>query len=205
MSDNISVYEEYLFAMDKTEFLNNCKNSSDLKKFIRISHMLNHPEVQLDKEDVEQLEGWRRSGYQGDRRNLVLKYDLSAILNEGDVSKRSKLMQEFNDQYLRYSFNDSRQTGGNVTTTDDATGQKQTLKTGLTDSDHKEMSLATKVDELYNSEFGNLTFSAIDLGEAILSTIDFARVKSWHVKESLFGSLTSFAFAEVADSNLEHR
>lgn len=197
MSDNISVYEEYLFAKDKTEFLSACKKSSDLKKFIRLCHLLNHPEAHLEKDDIDELENWKRSGYHGDKRNLVLKYELSAILNEGDAVKRSKLMQDFNSRYLSYNFNDSRQTGGNVASTDDATGQKQTLKTTLTDADHKEMSLSTKLEEVYSSETGNISFGVRDLGDAILSTIDFANVKSWNTKEALFGSLNTFAFAEV--------
>jgi selenocysteine-specific translation elongation factor len=201
MSDNISVYEEYLFAKDKTEFLNTCKKSTDLKKFIRICHLLNHPEVKLEKEDTDELATWKSSGYHGDRRNLVLKYELSAILNEGDAVIRSKLMQEFNDRYLSYKFNDSRQTGGNVATTNDSTGQKQTLKTALTADDHKEMSLSTKVEELYNSESGHLSFNVRDLGDSILSTVDFAKVKSWKTKEALFGSLNAFAFTEVVHYN----
>ena len=47
-SDNIGTYEEYLFAKDKKEFLESCKNSSELKQYIRLCHLLNHPEIVLE-------------------------------------------------------------------------------------------------------------------------------------------------------------
>lgn len=199
MSDTISLYEEYVFSDDKTEFLKDCKNGSDVRKIIRINHLLNNPGTPLEKEDVETLEQWKTNRAGGDKKNLVIKHEITEILNEGDAEKRKELMKNFNNKYFNYSFNDARQTAGAQGHTQDETGHKQELKTALTKEDHDEMSLDKKLKEIYDAkeESINLSFSLRDLGKSELSKLDFAKIEPWKIKESLFGLLDNFVYSEV--------
>lgn len=205
MTDNISVFEDYLFAKDKSEFLESCKNASEIKKYIRICHLLSHPETPLEQCDKDLLENWKRSYNYGDKRSLVLKSELNAILSETDAAKRQELMNEFNKKYLSFSFNDYRQSSGSQAQATTEGGNKVTLKTALTQADHDEMLTSTKINELINSETGNLSFSVNDLGVSNLSNLDFAQIKSWKVKETLFGFLPRYSTSEVRPTYLEHR
>lgn len=204
MSDNISVFEEYLFAENKAEFLESCKNASEVKKYIRMCHLLSHPETPMEEVDRVLLDQWKRSYNHGDKKSLVLKNELNTILAEGDATKRQALMAEFNQKYLGFSFNDYRQASGSQAQTATGGGDAQVLKTALTQADLDEMLTSTKIAELMNSETGNLSFSLNDLGVSNLSNLDFAQVKSWRVKETLFGFLPRFSTAEVDLSNQEH-
>jgi hypothetical protein len=205
MSDNISVFEEYLFAKDKKEFLDSCKNASEIKKYIRMCHLLSHPETSMEQVDKDLLESWKRSYNYGDKRSLVLKSELNAIISETEATKRQTLMNEFNTKYLGFSFNDYRQSSGSQAQTTTQGGEQQTLKTALTKADHDEMLTSTKINEMINSETGNLSFSLNDLGVSNLSNIDIAQVKSWKVKEMIFGILPRFSNLEVVTGYLEHR
>lgn len=205
MTDNISIYEEYLFATDKTAFIESCKQSSDIKRFIRICHILNHPEMQLDKDDMDEIDLWKRQTHQADKGNLVFKHQLTSILNEGDAGKRAILMAEFNDRYLGYRFDDSRQTGGNAATRDEATGQKQALKTSLTEADHQEMNLDLKIEEMVTSVDGHSRYRPYHFDQHALTKIDLARVVSMTTREDLFNTLTSFVYSKVCNFNIEHR
>jgi hypothetical protein len=193
MSDNISVFEEYLFAADKREFLESCKNASQVKQYIRMCHLLAAGN-KLEEKDAELLESWKY--HSGDKRALVLKSELAKIAAEEDEAARRKLMVEFNSKYLGFAFNDSRQAAGSQAATVTQTGEKAALKTALTEADLKEMLTATKLDEVFASETGNLSFSLTDLGVSNLSAIDIARVKTWKIKEMLFGFLPRFAALE---------
>lgn len=197
MADNISVFEEYLFAQDKTQFIESCKNASDIKMYIRICHLLSQPGAVLEQHDITLLEGWKRHSNHGDKKTLIMKDKLNTILKEEDATKRQQLMVDFNYTYLGYSFNDYRQTAGNQAQTHNEGGEAIALKTALTKEDHEEMLTSTKVNELISSETGNLSFNLNDLGTPILSTLDFATIKSWKVKETLFGCLPRYATSEV--------
>ena len=197
MTDNISVFEEYLFAKDKTEFLESCKNSSELKRYIRLCHLLNQPDAKLEDADRALIESWNLYNNHGDKRGLVMKDRISAILKESDTTKRQQLMVDFNQKYLGFSFNDYRQTAGSTALAQNEGGETISLKTALTEEDHEEMLTSTKLKELLNSEDGNLSFSLTDLGTSILSNIDFAQVKSWRVKEGLFDFLQRYTTSEV--------
>lgn len=205
MTDNISVFEEYLFAQDKREFLESCKNASEIKKYIRICHLLSQPEVELEQVDKDLLQNWKNYSNYGDKKSLVLKSELHALLAETDAAKRVALMTEFNHRYLGFSFNDYRDSAGTQAQTVTEGGDKQVFKTSLTEDDHKEMRTSTKLAELMDSEHGNLSFSVNDLGISNLRTIDFAKVKSWRVKETLFGFLPRYSSAEVVVLDPEHR
>lgn len=197
MADTISVFEEYLFAEDKSQFVESCKNASELKKYIRLCHLLSQPGAALEQQDKDLLATWQRHYNYGDKGALVIKHALGQILDEGDAVKRAQLMKDFNTQYIGYSFNDSRQTAGNQAQVHADGGEAVALKTALSPEDHQEMLISTKIQEMLTSETGNLTFNMADLGTSILSTIDFAAVKSWRVKESLFGSLQGYSSNEV--------
>lgn len=205
MADNVSLYEEYLFAKDKSEFLRTCKKSSDLKKFIRICHLLNHPEAALEQEDLEEIELWKRSDFYGEKRNLVMKHALMAILNEGDSEKRVKLMQDFNDRYLKYKFNDARQAGGNQTVADNATGEKLEFKTSLTKDDLKEMSVDFQLEAMINAGLDGDYKSPFEFNQSMLAKIDFAKIKSKHIKEEMFQALESYVNSKVKLTYLEYR
>lgn len=196
MSDNISVFEEYLFAADKTQLVESYKNSSDIKKHMRLCHLLARG-GELTPEDVTLLEHWKRYNSHGDKGSLVVKHMLAEIAKEEDNSKRQTLMQAFNQKYLGFSFNDSRQAAGNQTQTHQEDGAAISLKTALTQDDHEEMKTATKVKELLNSQDGHISFNLNELGTSILSTINFADVKSWAIKENLFSTLSKFSNNEV--------
>lgn len=205
MADNISVFEEYLFAQDKSQFIESCKNASEIKKYIRLCHLLSQPGVELEQHDRDLLESWKRNYNYGDKRALVMKDQLNAIVKEENATKRQQLMVEFNQKYLGFSFNDYRQTAGNQAQTHQEDGEAIHLKTALTKEDHEEMLTSTKLNEAINSESGNLSFNLNELGLSILSTIDFGAVKSWRVKETLFGYLPRYTSCEVQSDYLEHR
>lgn len=198
MADNISVFEEYLFAEDKAQFIESCKNASELKKYIRLCHLLNQPGAVLEKHDQDLLATWQRHYNYGDKGALVIKHALNEIANEKDTTKRQQLMKDFNTKWLGYSFDDYRQAAGSQAQTHTEGGKAVALKTALSPEDHQEMLTSTKVKELLNSETGNLTFNLADLGTSILSTIDFGAIKSWRVKESLFGTLQNYSSNEVS-------
>lgn len=205
MSDNISVFEEYLFAQDKAQFLESCKNASDIKKYIRICHLLSRSDAKLEKHDLDVLENWKLYCSYQDKGDLVVKHQLQQIFKEEDVSRRQQLMKEFNDKYLFFAFNDHRQTAGNQAQTLEEGGEAQPLKTELTKEDHDEMLTATKINELINSESGHLSFNLNELGPSILGSLDFSSIKSWSVKECLLGTLTRFSSSQVSNYYLEYR
>lgn len=204
MADNISVFEEYLFAKDKKEFLDSCKNASEVKKYIRMCHLLSHPEIPMEQVDKDLLQLWKDSYNYGDKKSLVLKSELSSIINEADAAQRTKLMTEFNQRYLGFSFNDYRQSSGSQAQTATQGGEQQALKTALTQADHDEMKTSTKIDELISSESGNLSFSINDLGVSNLCNLDIAAVKAWKTKEMIFGILPNFTSLEVYLTLLEY-
>ena len=203
MTDNISVFEEYLFATDKTEFLESCRNASEIKQYIRLCHLLSHPEAKLEKEDRDLLERWKAHYNHGDKGALVLKDALTAILNEGDATKRQVLMMAFNQQYLGFSFNDSRGVTGSQTQTTQDGEQPVAYKTSLDKTDLDEMLTSTKLNELLNSETGHISFQPQELELSILAHIDFSKVRSWPVKENLFNFLPDFATSQVVLSHSE--
>ena len=127
-SDNISVYEQYLFAKDKKEFLESCKNASQVKQYIRMCHLLNQPAHKLEQVDRDLLNNWSLYQCHGDRFNLVLKDQLLTILAEPDLEKKKTLLQAFNQKFFGYGFYDERQVSGAQASNSQTPGAKKKKK-----------------------------------------------------------------------------
>ena len=205
-SDNIGTYEEYLFAKDKKEFLESCKNSSELKQYIRLCHLLNHPEIVLEQTDRDLLNRWSNGQCYGDKKNLVVKDQLLAILNEGNADKRKTLIQAFNNKFLQFSFYDERIVSGTQAANNQATGSSDSLKSAMTSADWDTISTASKISQIETSENGSISFNLNDIGENNTRKIDLTKVKNWNLKEQILNSLPTYAQNPVEQNlTLEYR
>jgi hypothetical protein len=193
-SDNISVYEQYLFAKDKKEFLESCKNASQVKQYIRLCHLLNDPARPLEQVDKDVLLNWTLYQCNGDRFNLVLKNQLLDILAEADHEKRKPLLQAFNQKFLSYGFYDERQVSGNQAANSTVPGAKVELKTALAESDFSNMATAARVREVEDSTNGSIPFSLYDLGDTVIKRIDLDKVKHIPLLEQIFNSVDNFSY-----------
>ena len=196
LSDNISVYEQYLFATDKKEFLDSCKNSSHVKQYIRLCHLLNEPDTTLEQVDRDVLNNWHLHSPHGDKLNLILKDKIIAILNEKDDEKKKKLLEDFNSKYLKFTFYDSRQVAGSQSTNTNVSGAQTSLKTALNDDDYKEMATLTKIQIVEDTE-GNLPFAISELGYNNAKSVNLERIKHLPILEQLFHFVDNFSSFEV--------
>lgn len=197
-SENISLFEEYLFAADKKEFLDSCKNASDVKKYIRLVHLLNtgEPFEQVDKDLLNQ---WTLHYSYGDKLNVIIKSKIQEILAEKDDAKRSTLMKQFNDKFLGYGFYDQRAVAGAQATGGSSDGPQVTLKTALTQADLDEISTAAKIREAENCAQGsNISFQISSLGPKGIRAINLGNMKSWSHIEQIFNSVEDFAYSNEA-------
>lgn len=196
-SDNISIYESYLFAEDKGEFLESCKNSSALKQYIRLSHLLNFQSNELPADDVKLLQHWGVNMNYGDNRNVVMKHQLLGILGEKDPAKQTELMKAFNTAYLGFGFYDERTVQGSQAQTSNTGGGQAALKSALNEADFKEMSTQAKIDLIQNSPNNNLPFQIESIDQVILRRIDLTNIKDWALFERILNYLQNFAFSNV--------
>jgi hypothetical protein len=196
-SDNISIYESYLFTADKSEFLESCKNSSALKQYIRLSHLLNFQSNELPAEDVKLLEQWGVNQNYGDNRNVVMKHKLIKLLNEKDPAVQTELMKTFNNAYLGFGFYDERTVQGSQAQTSNTGGGQAALKSALSEADFKEMATQTKIDLVQNATNNNLPFQIESIDQVILRKIDLTNIKDWSLFERIINYLQNFAFSEV--------
>lgn len=197
-SDNISIYEEYLFSANRQEFLDSCKNGSDFKKYIRICHLLNQQESKLDGEDRQLLDEWKRYNSGGDKRNLVIKDSVNSILREEDAAKRKTLIEEFNTSFLRLSFYDARQASGTQAGGTSTDGVKVQLKNALTSSDIEEMATITKIRQLENLEANTgAPFEFSRLSPNAKKRVDLSKIKNWNLLEQILNDVDNFAYSTV--------
>ena len=191
-SDNIGMYEEYLFSADKSEFLESCKNSNHLKQYIRLCHLLNQPEVTWEAVDKEVLHSWFQQSAGGDKRNLVLKRKVQEILDEKDPEAKKKLLLDFNNRFLHVGFHDSQPVAGAQTSSNQTAGGQAALKTALSEADLREMSTEAKVGLVEKSNSG-LPFSVAELGQTVLKRVDLGNIPYWPTLEQLFSVLENFS------------
>lgn len=196
-SENITVYEEYLFAEDKKEFLENCKKSTILKQFIRLIHYLNHDASLLTEEDRKTIEQWRNRG-ENECSLVVIKSDLTSILQEADPDKQKSLMERFNDKYMYLQFYHERLVHGTQAVNPSDPGSKVEFKTKLTAEDLYEMSTEKKVKEVETTPQNlSLSFDLSSLGETVLQRVDLASIQNWSVLEAMLNYLPNFDHSDV--------
>ena len=197
-SENISLFEEYLFASDKTEFLAGCKNASDVKKYIRLIHLLNTGEP-LEQVDKDLLNHWSIHYSYGDKLNVIIKSKIQEILAEKDATKRAALMKQFNDKFLGFGFYDERAVAGTQTTGGSTDGPQVVLKTALTEADLTNMSTAAKIREVENCpQGGGITFQISSLGPKGIRAVNLGKMQSWTHIEQIFNSVEDFSYSNEA-------
>lgn len=196
-SENISVYEEYLFAEDKREFLESCKKSTILKQFIRLIHFLNDDASLLTEEDRKTIEQWRHRG-ETECSLVVIKHDLTRILQETDPAKQKARMEEFNNKYMYLQFYHERLVHGTQAVNSADPGAKVELKTRLTAEDLYEMSTEKKVQEIETLGLNlGLSFDLGSLGDTILQRVNLDKIQNWSVLENIINYLVNLDHSEV--------
>jgi hypothetical protein len=171
----VQLLEEFVLAdsASREKMVADWAKGTPLKQYMRLCYLLANGKV-LGKEENELLEDWMKNRRYGEYLNVVLKFCYGQIQKENDSEKQKQLMQEFNEQFLKYTFNDERDTRGALqkqpepvaVTPSKKSSKKQEAATGLKTALTKEDVFEMSTERLIKLIVEDKSFYDFDLGSA---------------------------------------
>ena len=208
----VKTMEEYVVSEDRAEKIKDWtkKNAPTYQQYIRLCNVL--VEDKATDEDIELLKKWMVTQRYGESLNIILKFCLNKMEQEGVPEKRNQMMEQFNQDFLRYTFNDERDMRGGLGTTESSsqTGAstnfsvtkvvdpklKIPLKSELTKEEKNEMSTSFLLKAIVEDK-GYYEFDLRVADLSLLKKIDLYNMKSPSRMTLIFDRLEDFAYNKV--------
>ena len=101
----VSLYERYIFADNKDEFLSSLVQNSDIHFFMKLMNALNTSGLEIPDSLKTEITNYTTNFNNANSKKIMLKYLLLQIGGEKDETKRKELLMQLNNKFLSWSFN----------------------------------------------------------------------------------------------------